>query len=506
MPGRVGGASRVSEWDEGVTEVGGRAWGVCWLMFAATTLTYLDRQAIAMLDRPIKDEFGISANADFGWVISAFYLTYALLQVPAGYLVDRWDLRRTYALAVAWWSLAAAMTALVPSLGFLIACRALLGVGESFNWPVALRVTARILPPSDRSLGNGIFNSGAAIGAVITPAIVTFLAVRHGWRSSFAVIGSAGLVWVAAWLVLVRGEVRRALAPLDRKEAPADLLDAGPGQAGLAANVSAAFAIALIAAAVVAIGGVRSGRGPVIQVGIAFAIIGPLVVARIIPLEQLKGAPWAAGLGEIVRNRRFGILVVVSVTINICWHFLVNWIPTYLKQERGMEFQAGNYLSTIPFLAADAGNLLGGWASRRLAAGGRTAVRSRMLVMAGATPLIMAGLGIGMARNVPIAMIFLSIIALGTAAFMANYFSFTQEVTARHTGLVVGYLGAMGNLFAAVFQPFTGAMKDITGSYTPVFAIIGLAPLIGLAALVWGWGLGHDPAAAAAAAAADESG
>ncbi len=184
---------------------------------------------------------------------------------------------------------------------------------------------------------------------------------------------------------------------------------------------------------------------------------------------------------------------MVSVTINICWHFLVNWIPTYLKQERGMEFQAGNYLSTIPFLAADAGNLFGGWSSRRLAASGRTAVRSRLLVMIGATPMIMVGLGIGLARNVPTAVLFLSVIAAGTAAFMANYFSFTQEASSRHTGLVVGYLGAMGNLFAGGFQPFAGAVKDLTGSYTLVFAIIGLAPLIGLAALTWGWGIAHQP-------------
>ena len=142
-------------------------------MFASTVLNYMDRQTITLVKRSDRDGVRDQVDVDFGWVLAAFSMTYALFQVPAGYLVDRWDLRWSYAAAVAWWSLAAMATALVPSLGMLIVCRALLGVGESFNWPCALRVTARVLPPADRSLGNGIFNSGAAVGAVVTPIVVT---------------------------------------------------------------------------------------------------------------------------------------------------------------------------------------------------------------------------------------------------------------------------------------------------------------------------------------------
>ena len=158
------------------------AWMLCGLMFASTVLNYMDRQTITLVKGQISQAFSIPTSPSFGWIISAFSMTYALFQVPAGFLVDRWDLRWSYAAAVAWWSLAAIATAIVPSLGWLFACRALLGVGESFNWPCALRVTARILPPKDRSLGNGIFNSGAAVGAVLTPIVVTFLVPKVGWR------------------------------------------------------------------------------------------------------------------------------------------------------------------------------------------------------------------------------------------------------------------------------------------------------------------------------------
>ena len=207
MPSRErgGGISRLASSDESVKEPakapGLWAWGLCWLMFASTVLNYMDRQAIALVGPQIKAQFALD-NRGYGWVMAAFQLTYAFFQLPAGYLVDRWNVRRTYASAVLWWSGAGIATAFAPNLGLLMTFRSLLGMGESFNWPCALRVTSGVLPPSDRSLGNGIFNSGAAIGAVLTPLLVTPLAVHMGWRYTFVILGFGGLIWVAAWLIL----------------------------------------------------------------------------------------------------------------------------------------------------------------------------------------------------------------------------------------------------------------------------------------------------------------
>jgi ACS family hexuronate transporter-like MFS transporter len=356
-------------------------------------------------------------------------------------------------------------------------------------------VTARILPPSDRSLGNGIFNSGAALGAVVTPVAVTVLTREFGWPSSFLVIGAAGFAWVAAWLFLIPGDYRRLLARPDPKQSPADdLLEAEAWGPRLSRTAIAAFASVLIMAVVVASTAFWYGLAA-IWVGIAVAMLGPLLIAAVLPHHDLKGAAWAASLGEVVRNRRFWIMVVVSVSINICWHFLVNWIPTYLKKERGLDFTTGNVLSTIPFLASGGGNLLGGWLAREFAARGRSPTRARQLVLALITPVITAaGLGVGLATNIPIAVTLVSVMALATTAFMANFFSFGQEVSPRHTGLVVGYLGGIGNLFVAGFQPIAGRMRDLTGSFTMVFVITGLAPLIGLAALLWGWSDRTGPA------------
>jgi ACS family hexuronate transporter-like MFS transporter len=460
-------------------------------MFASTALNYMDRQAASLVSDQIQASFAIKEYVDFGWIISAFFMTYALFQVPAGFLVDRWDLRSTYATAVAWWSLAAVLTAMVPSLGWLIACRALLGVGESFNWPCALRVTARVLPPRDRSLGNGIFNSGAAVGAVATPLVVTYLTPLYGWRVTYVVIGSAGFVWVALWLFLVRGERRGLLARPPAKHAALELPTESAGRLSTVAKAAfGAIGVAAIAAAILTS---RYGREVVSLAVVAVAILGPLAVACMLPARHFEGASWARCLREIVCLKRFWVLVCVSVSINICWHFLVNWIPIVLKKERHLSENVGNYLSAAIFLAADFGNVAGGWLSRHLATRQMSVASARKTVMGICLILILIGPAVSLPQGDSSAIAVLAIMAAGTAAFMANYFAFTQEVSARHTGLVAGYLGAVGNLFVAGFQPLAGALKDATGSFASTFLIVALVPLAGMAALLWGWGERSNP-------------
>ena len=443
-------------------------WGLCWLLFASTALSYMDRQAVAVVGERLTTEFGIGFES-LGWIIAAFGLPYALFQVPAGFLADRGDVRRTYAGAVIGWSIAAMAVAWSPTLGALMMFRAFLGVGESFNWPCALRVTATVLPPADRSLGNGIFNSGAAVGAVLTPLIVAPLTAWLGWRAAFAMIGGLGFVWALAWQAAAYGPARALFVGSD-----------GPRTSGRVPSPAlAAFAVLLVAAIAVGAVGFRYRGAMALWWAIAGLIVGMLVGARLLPRTWLGEDNPAAGLGRVVRLRRFWVLTIVSISINVCWHFLVNWLPTYLKTDRGMAFVAGSLLSSIPFLAADLGNLGGGAASRWLARRGLGASRARAVVMAGCVLLIAPGALVGSIHRDALVLVLLALMALGTAAFMANYFAFCQEVDPGHTGLVVGILGALGNLFAAGFAPIVGLVKDRTGGFGPVFLFVGFLPFVG---------------------------
>jgi ACS family hexuronate transporter-like MFS transporter len=487
------------------------AWGICWLMFASTVLNYMDRQAMSLVGPQIEAEYKLS-EVDFGWVLLAFQLSYALFQVPAGILVDRWNVPWTYAGAVAWWSLAGIAAAYSPSLSVLLTLRALLGVGESFNWPCALRVTGTILSPADRSLGNGIFNSGAAIGAVITPPVVMLMTTRYGWRTAFVAVGTLGFVWVGVWLALVGGPNAQRFA--SRKATPPEFDDAlGPSSPRLSPLATVVFSLVFAASVLLAVSAVWLGRSA-IWWAIALLMIGLLLAALLLPRSALRGADWAESLGTVVRLRRFWVLVLVSVSINVCWHFLVNWLPQVFYKDREMaglvalirrfldsvhfdgnaKYLASGMLTTVAFLAADFGNIAGGALSRRLARRGMPPARARIAVMTGCTLLITSGAWVGWVRSDTLVVILLGLMAMGTAAFMANYFAFTQEVSERHTGLIVGILGGLGNLYAAGFHPLAGQVKHTTGGFGPVFVFVGILPFLGLGALYLGWGRALDAA------------
>ena len=247
------------------------------------------------------------------------------------------------------------------------------------------------------------------------------------------------------------------------------------------------FGTVLGASVLVAASSIRYGL-PAIWWAIATMMIGSLLVARLVPARMLKGVDWADSLGEIVRLRRFWVLVAVSISINVCWHFLINWLPTYLKEDRGMTRLASGMISALPFLAADVGGLGGGMISRSLAGRGLSPTGARLRVMAICSILISAGTCVGLVGDDRLAIGLVATMALGTAAFMANYFAFCQDVSTRHTGFVVGILGGLGNLFVASFLPFAGFVKDATGSFGPVFLVTGLLPLVGLSVLLVGWG------------------
>ncbi|TZF86514.1 MFS transporter (plasmid) [Pedobacter sp. BS3] len=202
-------------------KIGKYRWTICALLFFATTINYLDRQVLSLLQPLLSKEFGWS-NTDYANIAAVFQFVYAISMLFAGRLIDRLGTKWGYALALIIWSLGAIMhkyaenvgelflpvaalfgaTAIsVSVLGFVIS-RAVLGFGESGNFPAAIKATAEYFPKKERSFATGIFNSGSNVGAILAPISVPWIAANWGWGAAFEIIGACGFLWLIFWFWL----------------------------------------------------------------------------------------------------------------------------------------------------------------------------------------------------------------------------------------------------------------------------------------------------------------
>ena len=171
--------------------------------FLATVINYLDRQALSVLGPDLCVEFHMS-NEDYGKVLSAFMFAYTISNGLSGSLVDRLGTRLGYALCMVVWSTAGILHALATGMRSLAGFRFLLGLGEAGNWPAGVKIATEWFPARERALACGIFNSGAAIGAIVAAPLVSALALHFGWKATFVVTGLTGYVWLIVWWCVYR--------------------------------------------------------------------------------------------------------------------------------------------------------------------------------------------------------------------------------------------------------------------------------------------------------------
>jgi ACS family hexuronate transporter-like MFS transporter len=184
--------------ESGSVRLGRVRWTICAMLFAATSINYMDRQVIGLLKPTLHTAIGLT-EVDFGYIIAAFQAAYAIGLLVAGRLVDKLGSRKGYTLIMGTWSLAAMAHALARSaFGFGVA-RFFLGLGEAGNFPAAIKTVAEWFPQSERSLATGIFNSGANVGAIVAPALIPWVTLHYGWRAAFLTTGFFSAAWIFWW-------------------------------------------------------------------------------------------------------------------------------------------------------------------------------------------------------------------------------------------------------------------------------------------------------------------
>jgi ACS family hexuronate transporter-like MFS transporter len=396
-------------------------WRVVWLMFLATMLNYMDRQALGATSEFVKHEFRLGEEG-YGWLEFWFGIAYGLFQVPAGFLADRLHLRRLYAGALLLWSAAGFATGLAGSVVALMACRVALGVGEAFNWPCAVATVRRLIPLESRGLANGIFHSGASIGAVLTPLIVLVLVGPggEGWRLVFQLIGAAGVGWAVLWVIGLSHRQAEVFARL-----PA------------------------------------GGSDP--------ALTSP-----------------AEPMGRLFLRRTFWITLAVGVAVNLGWHFYRIWLPRFLTVDLKFSQRDVQWVLAGFFLAADLGSMAAGYLTRRLSRAGFSVERSRKVVLLGAALLCLLSAPAALAMTPWVTLPLLFVVGAAAMGGLPLFFALSQEVSPRHTALCLGLCGSASWVAIAVVQPPIGALVDRSGTFGPSLIAVGFVPLAGaLVGLLW---------------------
>ncbi|HTU21733.1 MAG TPA: MFS transporter [Gemmataceae bacterium] len=445
-------------------------WRICGLLLLATMVNYMDRLTLNQMAKPIMTEFGMTAR-EYGQLESAFGVAFALGAILMGWMADRWNVRGVYAAAVLLWSLAGFLTGLAQGFATLLLCRFLLGLAESGNWPCALRTTQRILPASERPMGNGLLQSGAAIGAILTPLVVLFLFREqepNSWRYPFLAIGMVGLLWVAGWLFSVRRE-DLARTEISRSPSLISILGFLVGLYSLDLLVHIVYADRPWVPLAVKLGVTALGVG-----GVAYWL------ARA-TREDPK-------LERAVFFRRFWVLAFLVVTINITWHFFRAWLPLFLQNQHGYTLQQFGWFSMAYYLATDAGCLTAGFVTLQLARGGVPVHTSRLLVFSACAVITtLSVVAAVLPASWPLLGVLL-VIGFASLGLFPNYYSFTQELSERHQGKVTGSLGCICWMFMSLLHEVVGDMVKRTGTYSLGVGCAGLVPLLGVAVVIVFWG------------------
>lgn len=198
-------------------------WVMIALVFAATTINYLDRQTLSVVAPVLIDLYHMSSET-YSRIIFAFMLAYTVMNGVSGPLIDRLGTRRGYAWTTALWSVSAMLHAVTIGPWSLGIFRFLLGMGEAGNWPAGVKVAAEWFPVRERALACGLFNSGSAIGAILAPPLVVWVVLRFGWRAAFLVVGASGFVWLGIWLLTYQTPTIDAREEISRRLSIRELL------------------------------------------------------------------------------------------------------------------------------------------------------------------------------------------------------------------------------------------------------------------------------------------
>jgi ACS family hexuronate transporter-like MFS transporter len=413
---RTGGTSAEPVEERG--KLRGLRWIIIGMICALTVINYIDRMTLSVLAPTIMEDFGMN-NVAYSRVVTAFLIAYTLSQALSGRVLDRIGTRVGFMVFVGIWTIASMLHATARSAVQLAGFRFLLGLGEAGNWPGAAKAVAEWFPVRERAFAMAIFNSGASIGAVVAPPLIVWVALTFGWRYAFFIGATLSALVMVAWFLLYR--VPAEHPRLSERERAHILSDQGPE-----------------------VGGTRR--------------------------------PWLS----LFQHRQVWALIAARFFTDPIWWFLISWLPSYLKNERGFSLALIGLFAWIPFLFADIGNLSGGGASSLLIRRGWTVDRARKTVMVTSALLVPLGVvAVVTTASDAIAIAAISLIAFAFQSWIVNVLTLPSDCFPKQdVGSVAGIGGMSAGIASMMFTLLVGYLVD-NFSYTPVYVIVGIMGPLG---------------------------
>ena len=403
-------------------------WYIAGLLVLATTISYLDRQTLAVavaskaLDMP---------DETYSVIQWAFLTALAIMQPVAGRLIDWLGARRGYALAVLFWSLANIAHAFATGVRSFASLRFLLGAGEAGNYPGAMKAITEWFPARERALATGIFNVGSGTGAIIAPPLVAGIILMYGWQAAFVFTGAIGLLWVVAWLLLYREPQHHPLLT----SAELDLITSGQ-------------------------------ETPSSQL-----ICGPGVSPGLSPGERRCHT---AGWGEILRHKAIWAVIAAKFLTDPGWYFYLFWLPKYLKTVHGFNLQSIAMFAWMPYVCADVGSVLGGLVSTTFSRWGFSILGARKLALCICAAIMPVAIPAGYTGRPSVALLFICIATFGHQCWSANLLVMPADLFPRRmVASACGLAGMCGIIGASLFTLLVGFMLKSFG-YRTIFTIVGL--------------------------------
>ena len=411
-------------------KVKGLRWWIIALICLATVINYIDRTAFGVMWPEMGKDLGMD-ESDYAIMLNVFMITYAAGKFLSGKLYDIIGTRMGFVVSIVVWSLAAVFHAFAKGLVSLSIVRGLLGLGEAGNWPGAVKSNGEWFPIKERAIAQGIFNAGASLGSVIAPALIAVLYTHFGWRTTFIILGGAGLLWVIPWLFInkAKPEVHSWITEEEKKLIMADQIE------------------------------------PVSED------------------EKEKGL----SLVQILSYKESWGVLMSRFFIEPIWWLFVGWMPLYLNSKFGFSIEEIGSTIWISYLGGMAGSILGGWYCGKLMETKSVDAARKITISIGGALIFLGLLGIIflVTENNPMTFIYIvAVVLFGFQFAIGNIQTISSDL---FRGPSVGTLAGLAGTIAAVSVIIMNSLIPMIASvsYTPAFIVIAvLAPLAVLSIFV----------------------